>query len=296
MANSFELVASVLVTSVEQAVHSDHCRNRALRAPHRRPPPGGPAGMRNSGSFRVAVVVSHPTQYLQPWFRWLAQRAPVDLRVFYLWDFGVSAQARSPVRDGVRLGRRPCFRIRERVCPQPGANRRARKDSGASTIPGCPDASRPGAPTRSCSSATSGPPTARDRLGLARGVPVIFRGDSHFLGRATPGWSRTLPLRWLFRRFAAVTFTGAANRAYFEGWASRLKSSSSRPIQSIRGFSTREIPATAMLRRPSGSDWAWLHPRGSSCSPASFCPPSSRANCSRLSWRSPPRRRARLRR
>jgi glycosyltransferase involved in cell wall biosynthesis len=47
-------------------------------------------------------------------------------------------------------------------------------------------------------------------------VPLIFRGDSHFLGRSAPAWRRILPLRLLYRQFSAVTYVGAANRAYFE--------------------------------------------------------------------------------
>ena len=38
---------------------------------------------------RLAVVISHPIQYYSPWFRHLASLDEVDLRVFYLWDYGV---------------------------------------------------------------------------------------------------------------------------------------------------------------------------------------------------------------
>jgi glycosyltransferase involved in cell wall biosynthesis len=48
-----------------------------------------------------------------------------------------------------------------------------------------------------------------------RGLPLIFRGDSHFLGRSAPGWHRTRPLKFLYRQFAAVTYVGQANRDYF---------------------------------------------------------------------------------
>ena len=40
--------------------------------------------------IRLAVVVSHPIQYYAPWFRELAQELRLHLKVFYLWDFGVS--------------------------------------------------------------------------------------------------------------------------------------------------------------------------------------------------------------
>jgi glycosyltransferase involved in cell wall biosynthesis len=49
-----------------------------------------------------------------------------------------------------------------------------------------------------------------------RGVPLVFRGDSHLLRRASLTFLRRLPLQLLYRQFAAVTYVGAANREYFE--------------------------------------------------------------------------------
>jgi len=46
-------------------------------------------------------------------------------------------------------------------------------------------------------------------------VPLLFRGDSHLLGRAGLPLLRRLQLRFLYGRFAAVTYVGAANRDYF---------------------------------------------------------------------------------
>jgi len=37
-------------------------------------------------------VLSHPTQYYSPWFRSLTQETALIIRVFYLWNFGVTAQ------------------------------------------------------------------------------------------------------------------------------------------------------------------------------------------------------------
>jgi glycosyltransferase involved in cell wall biosynthesis len=48
-----------------------------------------------------------------------------------------------------------------------------------------------------------------------RGVPLLFRGDSHFLGRGAPGGCARLLLRRLYAQFAAVLPVGAANRDYF---------------------------------------------------------------------------------
>jgi hypothetical protein len=37
---------------------------------------------------KLAIVTSHPIQYYAPWFRHLAAMGELDLKVFYLWDFG----------------------------------------------------------------------------------------------------------------------------------------------------------------------------------------------------------------
>lgn len=42
--------------------------------------------------IRLAVVVSHPIQYYAPWFRLLARQSDLRLRVFHLWNFGVTNQ------------------------------------------------------------------------------------------------------------------------------------------------------------------------------------------------------------
>ena len=41
---------------------------------------------------RLAIILSHPTQYYSPWFRWMAAHATISIRVFYLWNFGVTPQ------------------------------------------------------------------------------------------------------------------------------------------------------------------------------------------------------------
>src|SRR5581483_6379447 len=54
-------------------------------------------------------------------------------------------------------------------------------------------------------------------LGWARrrGVPRLFRGDSHFLGRGAPRGLKRLLLRLLYAQFNAFLTVGAANRDYF---------------------------------------------------------------------------------
>ncbi|MCY7391481.1 MAG: glycosyltransferase family 1 protein, partial [Leptolyngbyaceae cyanobacterium CAN_BIN12] len=41
---------------------------------------------------KLAIVTSHPIQYYAPWFRHIAQQNDFRIKVFYLWDFGVTNQ------------------------------------------------------------------------------------------------------------------------------------------------------------------------------------------------------------
>jgi glycosyltransferase involved in cell wall biosynthesis len=49
-------------------------------------------------------------------------------------------------------------------------------------------------------------------------VPILFRGDSHLLGRKSPALLVRLALRPLFSRFSAFLHVGAANRDYFRAF------------------------------------------------------------------------------
>ncbi len=42
--------------------------------------------------MRLAIVATHPIQYYAPWFQRVAAEPDFDLKVFYLWDFGVTDQ------------------------------------------------------------------------------------------------------------------------------------------------------------------------------------------------------------
>ena len=166
-------------------------------------------------STRLAVVLSHPTQYYSPWFRWLRAHTELEFRVFYLWEAGVTAQAdpgfRRTFKWDVDLLSGYDHEFVPNVADQPGTEhfRGLRNPTLTTRL-------------------AAWKPDAVLLFGYAyathlrlimwarsRGLPLIFRGDSHFLGRTAPGWSRTLLLKLLYRQFAAVTYVGQANRDYF---------------------------------------------------------------------------------
>lgn len=163
---------------------------------------------------RLAIVLSHPTQYYSPWFRWLRANTAQEFRVFYLWDFGVTEQ-QDPQFDA-------CFKwdvdllsgYDHEFVPNVSS------DPGTHHFNGLHN------PTLGKRLRTWRPTAIllfgyawRSHLGviLRPPAPLIFRGDSHLIGR-TPSWLMRVTLRWLYSRFAAVTYVGLANRDYFRSF------------------------------------------------------------------------------
>jgi glycosyltransferase involved in cell wall biosynthesis len=166
--------------------------------------------------LRLAIVLSHPTQYYSPWFRWLRAHAALDLRVFYLWDFGVTARRDPEFRADFAWDVDLLAGYESEFVPN-----RARHP-GTDHFWGLRN---PTLPAR----LTAWRPEALLLFGYhfathlrliawsrRHHLPLIFRGDSHLLGQPRPSPFKRLGLRLLYRQFAAVTYVGAANRAYFE--------------------------------------------------------------------------------
>lgn len=207
---------------------------------------------------RLAIVISHPIQYHSPWFRHLVATGAVELKVFYLWDFGVeprfdrkfgrSIQWDIPLLDGYE---------HEFV-----ANRSF--DPGTHHFGGL---SNPGIVGR----IQDWRPDAillfgylfRSHFdvmfsGRLRGIPMLLRGDSHDLFR--PPGPRSMLKRWarsgLFRRFDAFLAVGAANAEYFR--RSRVPQSKIHfaphcvDNQRFRGAAPQAIQEAAEWRRQMG--------------------------------------------
>lgn len=171
--------------------------------------------------LRLAIVISHPTQYYSPWFRWLAARAGINLRVFYLWDFGVAPTRDPRFQTTVQWDVDLLSGYESEFVPNRSAH------PGAETFRGFDN-------PELTSQLAAWRPDAVLLFGYAwlshlkvigwarlRGIPIVFRGDSHLLGRPAPGLLRRLLLGLLFRQFRAVAAVGAANRRYFETFGVR---------------------------------------------------------------------------
>jgi glycosyltransferase involved in cell wall biosynthesis len=168
--------------------------------------------------IRLAIVVSHPIQYYSPWFRWLAAHTSLDLRVFYLWDFGVN-----PALHDADFGRAINWDIdllsgySHEFVPNT-ARRPGTKTFSGLRNPGLADRLRAFAPDAILLFGYA----YRTHLGLiarrAMGglkIPLIFRGDSHLLGGSPPAGFKRVCLRFIYRQVSAFLPVGRANSDYF---------------------------------------------------------------------------------
>lgn len=164
---------------------------------------------------RLAIVLSHPTQYYSPWFQWMQANTTLTFRVFYLWDFGVTQQTDPLFGRAVKWDTDLLSGYEHEFMPN------VARDPGTHHFRGLDN---PTLPMR----LRLWKPDAvlvfgykyltHMRLIMRAPCPLIFRGDSHLIGQPRPVWLKRTLLRLVYSRFAAVTFVGAANRSYFEAF------------------------------------------------------------------------------
>jgi glycosyltransferase involved in cell wall biosynthesis len=167
---------------------------------------------------RVAIVATHPIQYYAPWFRWIASNSSLEIKVFYLWNFGTVTRRDPgfaqeimwdvPLLDGYD------YEFVPNVSPNPGT----RHFFGLQN----PELLRrlknffP-----NCALLIGYNYAALLKLIIMpekyRGFPLMMRGDSHRLHSATSVADsiRRAIISQLFRRFSAMLYVGGANHDYF---------------------------------------------------------------------------------
>ncbi len=169
----------------------------------------------SSSAPRLAIVLSHPTQYYSPWFRWLRANTTLTFRVFYLDDTGIAPTHDEKFKKtfawDVDLTSGYDWELIENTARRPSTLRffglknpslHARIDDWGATailLFGYAYA------------------THLNLIAWARrkNIPLLFRGDSHLLGRPAPRGLKKALLTFLYRQFAAITYVGQANRDYF---------------------------------------------------------------------------------
>lgn len=166
---------------------------------------------------RLAIVTSHPIQYYAPWFCDIAQQADLDLKVFYLWNFGVTQQLdigfNQSLQWDIPLLKGYDFEFVPNVSPNPGTHHLwgLQNPSLLKQV----KAFRPDIVLLMCYHYAS---LYRFLAGWnSRQTPLLFRGDSHRLVPNSGIKSRLKQqaITQIYRRFAACLYVGKANYDYF---------------------------------------------------------------------------------
>ncbi len=167
--------------------------------------------------MKLAVITTHPIQYYAPWFSYIAHHTSLELKVFYLWNFGIqeivdqefkkSIKWDIPLLDGYN------YEFVPNVSKNPGTN----------TVGGLKN------PTL-LSTVVKYNPNAVMLIGYNyaslyrfilqwnnKKAPLIFRGDSHRL-QARKAWKESLRRKFIslvYSHFAKFLYVGKANYEYF---------------------------------------------------------------------------------
>src|SRR5581483_844820 len=175
-----------------------------------------PVIMKRAALQKLAIITSHPIQYYAPWFRHLASDEQFQIRVFYLWDFGVTEQLDAGFRQAIKWDVPLLSGYDSEFVPNTS------HQPGTQSFWGLQN------PTLTARVAAFDPDAVL-MIGYnyaslwrfiwdwrGRKAPLFFRGDSHRLVSRCDGkeWLRRQFLARLFRRFSAFLYVGKANRQY----------------------------------------------------------------------------------
>jgi len=170
---------------------------------------------------RLAIVVSHPIQYYVPLYRRLALRDDLAVKVFFTWHGG-----QAPVQDhgfkqsvawDIPLTEGYEFELVPNVSSDPGTHHflGLRNPSLVDRV----------SAWRADAVHITGWAWLSHLLALRafwrRGVPTLFRGDSHLLDSRLSGprwWIKHAVMQRVYSWPSAFLVVGAANRAYYEAF------------------------------------------------------------------------------
>lgn len=167
---------------------------------------------------KLAIIATHPIQYYAPWFRYLTNEGGLEIKVFYLWNFGVTNQLDSGFQQAIEWDIPLLTGYDYEFVPNTSTNPGTTHFRGLQNplLLNQVEVFAPDAVLL----------TAYNYASLylftwrwnRRRVPLLFRGDSHRLviGEGLKEWARRKAISLIFRRFDAFLYVGKANSDYFK--------------------------------------------------------------------------------
>jgi len=202
--------------------------------------------------INLAIIASHPIQYYAPLFRCIAQDISLNIKVFYLWDFGVTNQVDQGFKQSLKWDIPLLEEYNFEFVPN------VSKDRGTHHLFGLQNpcltqqvlAFKPDAIFLTVSYNYAS--TYRFLWQLQNiNIPIIFRGDSHRIlaENNLKSQIKRLVIAKIFQNFDACLYVGKANYEYFRYHsvvASKLFFAP-HAIDSARFFGSSEIFEQAIL-------------------------------------------------
>ncbi len=166
---------------------------------------------------KVAIISTHPIQYYAPWFRYLAQEKDFLIKVFYLWDFGITKQVDlgfgQSVQWDIPLLSGYTYEFVSNKSSNPGTHHfwGFQNPSLVSAVKNF----QPDTVLLMCYNYAS-IYNFISRWNIHK-APLIFRGDSHRIlpKTGTKEWARRQFISLIYRRFSACLYVGKANYDYY---------------------------------------------------------------------------------
>lgn len=168
--------------------------------------------------MKLAIIASHPIQYYAPWFKYLSQVYHLNIRVFYLWDFGVTNQVDLGFQQTLKWDIPLLDGYEYEFVPNCSSNPGTHHFWGLQN------------PTLHHQVINYHPDAvllmSYNYAGIYRflwswrslKIPLLFRGDSHrlFVQSSPKECLKRLWISFIYSQFSAVLYVGQANYQYFQ--------------------------------------------------------------------------------
>jgi len=185
--------------------------------------------------MRIAIITSHPIQYYAPLFAYIQEHSDYQIRIFYLWDFGVTARKDHgfghtliwdiPLLSGYE------FEFIPNISQDPGTHHWRGLDNPQLYQQVCNFKPNAVICMVSYNYLTSYRFLYQWKSNQkSRQIPLFFRGDSHRLYQANQDMTKTKIkeliknyfknhlISLIFKQFSGFLYVGKANYNYFQSY------------------------------------------------------------------------------
>lgn len=166
---------------------------------------------------KIAIITTHPIQYYAPWFRYLAQEKDFLIKVFYLWDFGITQQVDQGFKQSIQWDIPLLSGYDYEFVPNQSLNPGTHHFWGFKnpSLVSVVESFQPHSVLLMCYNYAS----IYNFIWRwnTRKVPLIFRGDSHRILPKTgiKEWMRRQFISLIYSQFSACLYVGKANYNYY---------------------------------------------------------------------------------